>query len=293
MKIAIFGNSKKLVNKPILEKLFSIIATKNADVFIEESLHDFIVNDLHLHPKIEGTISDNNFRADLVLSVGGDGSFLNTAARIGNKGFPIVGINAGRLGFLADISMETLDQSMQEIFHKQFDLEERTLLQIECGDSCRFDCLKYGLNEIAVMKQDSSSMISIHVSIDGEKLHSYQADGLIIATPTGSTAYSMSVGGPLVIPTANVLVLTPIASHSLNVRPLVVTDDCTISLRVEGRSANFLAAIDGRSEIFKMGTELKIRKADFKVKVLKQPGHTFFNTLRTKLMWGADIRGEM
>jgi NAD+ kinase len=226
---------------------------------------------------------------DAVLSIGGDGTFLSTAAHIGKKQIPVLGINTGRLGFLADVPVENILPALESLLSSNYDIEERTLLFVETSDHTQLDN-PYALNEVSVLKQDSSSMISIHTYLNGEAIHTYQADGLLISTPTGSTAYSMSVGGPIVVPQAQNILLSPVASHSLNVRPLIVPDNWIIELDVKSRSHCYQVALDGRSVILSEDTKLRITKADFCVKVIKQRNHTFFHTLKSKLMWGMDKR---
>ena len=227
--------------------------------------------------------------ADQVVTIGGDGTFLKAASRVGKKNIPILGINTGRLGFLADISPEEMEETIDEIYNNHYKVEERSVLQLKCDDE-KLMASPYALNEIAVLKRDSSSMISIHTAINGAHLTTYQADGLVIATPTGSTAYSLSVGGPVIVPHSKTIAITPVAPHSLNVRPIVICDDWEITLDVESRSHNFLVAIDGRSESCKETTQLTISRADYSIKVVKRFNHIFFDTLRNKMMWGADVR---
>ena len=225
----------------------------------------------------------------MVISMGGDGTFLKAASRVGRKNIPILGINTGRLGFLADISPEEMEETFNEIHENRYEVEERSVLQLKC-DNEKLQRDPYALNEIAVLKRDSSSMISIHTAINGAPLTTYQADGLVIATPTGSTAYSLSVGGPIIVPHSKTIAITPVAPHSLNVRPIVIRDDWEITLHVESRNHNFLVAIDGRSEPCQENTELTICRADYTIKVVKRFNHIFFDTLRNKMMWGADVR---
>ncbi len=290
MRIAVFGNTYKTEIFPQVEILLSVFKKHNVSIIMDAEFYEFIFENLAITPDVEDLINHDKFQADLAVSMGGDGTFLSTAARIGNKNIPIVGINTGRLGFLADIADDEIESTFEKIFNNEYLIEERSLLQLNCGNCCHFSSHNIALNEIAILKQDTSSMITIHTYINDEHLISYQSDGLIIATPTGSTAYSMSVGGPLLVPNAKNLILTPIASHSLTVRPLIITDDCEIRLKVEGRAKTFLTAVDGRSEIFEQGSTLVIKKADFNIRILKQKEHDFFNTLRNKLMWGADAR---
>mgnify|MGYP000193513206 FL=1 len=208
----------------------------------------------------------------------------------GSRNIPILGINTGRLGFLADVSPEEMEDTFNDIYNGNYRIEDRSVLQVSCKEQ-ELKGYPFGLNEIAVLKRDSSSMISIHTAINGAYLTTYQADGLVIATPTGSTAYSLSIGGPVIVPHSNTIAITPVAPHSLNVRPIVINDDWEITLDIESRSHNFLIAIDGRSETCREGSRLTIRKADYKINVVKRNSHIFFNTLRNKMMWGADGRG--
>lgn len=289
MKIAIFGNIYREIILTHIELLFEHFKSGDVTFLLDNELFQYI--------KIQGkcctdhtcTIEDDDFEADIVLSIGGDGTFLNTAARVGRKQIPIIGINIGRLGFLADISGENLIPAMEAILAKRYEIEERSLLYVEASDGTVFD-YPYALNEVAVLKQDSSSLLTVHTRINGENVHSYQADGLLVSTPTGSTAYSLSVGGPIVVPSSQNFILSPIASHSLSVRPLIIPDNWAVELDVNSRSHCYLIAIDGRSQVLEEKTKLKITKADYSIKIIKQLNHTFFDTLKNKLMWGVDKR---
>jgi NAD+ kinase len=221
---------------------------------------------------------------DLALSVGGDGTFLRTAAVVGNSDVPVLGINTGRLGFLADVNFSDLKETLHEIFAGEYEIEERSLLEIAVDEPNR------ALNEVAILKQDTASMLTIHTYINDDFLTSYQADGLVVATPTGSTAYSLSVGGPILVPSSPSFVLSPIAPHNLTSRPLIVQDDARIKLRIESRSNSFLVSLDGQSQVCHVRTEIEVQKADYMLKVVKRKGHTFYETLRDKLMWGVDVR---
>lgn len=289
MRIAVFGNIYRSVLLSHIEVLFDYFKDKDVLLLLDSPLYDFVRE--HSTCCLDSTkiIQNDDFQADLALSIGGDGTFLNTAARIGRKNIPILGINTGRLGFLADVPSDEIVPALNAIMEKKFLVEERSLLYLETSDDTCFD-YPFALNEISVLKQDSSSMMSITASVNGEKVHTYQADGLILSTPTGSTAYSMSVGGPLVIPQTQNFILSPIASHSLNVRPLIIPDSWTIELDVHSRSLCYLVAIDGRSKVLDQKTKLRITKADYSIKVIKQLNHTFFDTLKNKLMWGVDKR---
>lgn len=290
MKFALFGNTYQAKKSAHVIRLLSILKQYNAVVYINREFYHFLVDEQNMDIQAAGVFEGNDFEADMVLCMGGDGTFLKAASYVGNKNIPILGINTGRLGFLADVSPEEMEDTFKDIYNHNYKVEDRSVLQvISNGQSLKgYPC---GLNEIAVLKRDSSSMITIHTSINGAYLTTYQADGLVIATPTGSTAYSLSIGGPVIVPHSNTIAITPVAPHSLNVRPIVINDDWEITLDVESRSHNFLIAIDGRSETFREGTRLTIRKADYNIKVVKRPNHVFFHTLRDKMMWGADGRG--
>lgn len=287
MKIAIFGSKHQ--KKEQIEKLFKILLDNKTEIYLQEKFYNYLKDVLYLQYDIAGTIANDEFSADLVISIGGDGTFLRTASIIGKKNIPILGINAGRLGFLADVGEKDLEATFADVFSGNYRIEHRSQLQLstEHRDYLGFN---YALNEIAILKQDTASMITVHAHINDEYLTSYEADGLIVATPTGSTAYSLSVGGPVMTPTAANIVIAAVAPHSLSNRPLVVTDDCVLTLEVESRNQNFLISLDGRSNIFTTGTKLIIKKADFTLRLIKRKENTFYNTLRNKLMWGVDPR---
>ncbi|MEI7675206.1 MAG: NAD kinase [Bacteroidales bacterium] len=287
MKIAIFGNNHQTDKSSQVIRLFELLKKRNIEVFVGKEFFDFLSLHQGYTPQIEGIIVGDNFDADLAISVGGDGTFLNAAERVGRKGIPILGLNTGRLGFLADISEGEIEDAVDEILQGNYTVEVRSQLKMNFGS--HLQDTHYALNEIAVMKQDSSSMITIHAWLNDEYLNTYQADGLIVATPTGSTAYSLSVGGPIMMPQANNFILSPIAPHSLTVRPLVIPDDYTITLQVESRNNHFLVAMDGRSQIAEV-CKFEIKKAEYPVRIAKRISHTYFDTLRNKLMWGADKR---
>ena len=289
-KFVLFGNIYQAKKSAHVLRLLSILGKYQAEVYIEKEFHQFLTKEQKMDIHSANVFDRNDFDADMVLSMGGDGTFLKAASYVGNKNIPILGINTGRLGFLADVSPEEMEETFEDIYKGNYKIEDRSVLQVTSeGQPLKgYAC---GLNEIAVLKRDSSSMIAIHTSINGAYLTTYQADGLVITTPTGSTAYSLSVGGPVIVPHSNTIAITPVAPHSLNVRPIVINDDWEITLDVESRSHNYLIAIDGRSETCREGTRLTIRKADYYIKVVKRPSHVFFHTLRDKMMWGADGRG--
>ena len=232
---------------------------------------------------------DELTNVDLVISMGGDGTFLKAACMVGEREIPILGINQGRLGFLADVLPSEIEDVLEHVLRRDYMIENHTVIKLEADGEC-VDCCPFALNDIAVLKRDTASMISIKAYINGEFLVNYQADGLIIATPTGSTAYSLSNGGPIIVPQSGSLCITPVAPHSLNIRPIVINDTSVIELEVCSRSHNFLVAIDGRSMKLTEGTRLTIRKADYMVKLVKLKNQRYFSTLHRKLMWGADSR---
>ena len=289
-KFALFGNTYQAKKSAHVLRLLSVLEKHQAEVSIQKEFYQFLIKDQKMDIRAAGVFDGNDFEADMVLSMGGDGTFLKAASYVGNKNIPILGINTGRLGFLADVSPEEIEETFEDIYKNSYKTEDRSVLQA-FSQGQPLKGYPFGLNEIAILKRDSSSMITIHTSINGAYLTTYQADGLVIATPTGSTAYSLSIGGPVIVPHSNTIAITPVAPHSLNVRPIVINDDWEITLDVESRSHNFLVAIDGRSETCREGTRLTIRKADYNIKVVKRTNHVFFHTLRDKMMWGADGRG--
>lgn len=289
MKVGIFGSQYQQEKQSIIRRVFSKLTSLEAEIYVDTLFHDYLLDAFGFEPPINGLLTGDIFDLDVAISLGGDGTFLRTAARVNRQNIPILGINTGRLGFLADVGSTDVEDTLEELFKHYYKVEERILLRLET-ESRAYKGYNYALNEVAVLKRDTSSMITIHTSLNGEYLTSYQADGLVIATPTGSTAYSMSVNGPIILPQDNSIVLSPVAPHSLNVRPLVIPNDFEITLGVESRNRTFLISLDGRSEIFPAGIQLKISKADYTTKVIKRYNHTFYETLREKLMWGADVR---
>ena len=289
-KVGIFGSSAHITRSYLIKRMFGKLLSLGLEVYVDKKYFEALSDSIEETIPCNGLIESDNFDLDIAISIGGDGTFLKTAARIGDKGIPILGINQGRLGFLTDINRNDLDDAIEDIFKNYYRIEERTLLQL-CPQGSKFiESYNFALNEVAIMKRDTSSMLSIQTSIDNDYLTTYQSDGLVIATPTGSTAYSLSVNGPIIVPTASNLVLTAIAPHSLNVRPLVISDDCKVKVTVESRSKTFLVALDGRAEVFPTGVEFNICKAPYTTKVIKRHSQNFFETLSEKLMWGIDSR---
>ena len=289
MKIGVFGNVCEEDHLNVVKDLFERLCDWKAEVYVQSLFSDFLRDRFGYIPEIKGDIADCEADLDMALSVGGDGTFLRTVLQIHKKNIPVLGINTGRLGFLADVGGSQIDETLTELFRGHYKIEERSLLQL-FTEGQTFSGFNYALNEIAILKRDTASMITIHTYLNDDYLTSYLADGLLVATPTGSTAYSMSVNGPILLPQNSNFILSPVAPHSLNVRPIVIPDDFTITLRIESRTNSFLVSLDGRSEDLPDGIELKICKADFKTRLIKRLNNTFYQTLREKLMWGADVR---
>lgn len=290
LTFAIFGNEYQTRKSTAAQKLLSILSERKAVVHIERRFCRFLSDVQQL--AVEGchVFDTLDFDVDYVISMGGDGTFLKAASMVGPRCVPIVGINTGRLGYLADVSPTEMEKAIGMIYKGNFIVERHAVIEVEAEGSALGNC-RFALNDIAVLKQDNASMITIHARIDGENLVTYLADGLIVSTPTGSTAYSLSNGGPIIMPQTDVLCLTPVAPHSLNIRPIVVPATAEISLDIESRSHKFLVAIDGRSEKLPETARLHIRKADYEVNIVKRRHHKYIATLREKMMWGADTRG--
>ena len=289
LKFAIFGNEYQAKKSVSIETILAFLEKKKAEIYVENAYYDFLVRDLHLDVKVAGVFEDYNFDVDYVISMGGDGTFLKAASRVGAKGTPIIGVNMGRLGFLADVLPSEIESALDSLYAGDCLIEEHAVIQVEAEGGILAGN-PFALNDIAVLKRDDASMISIRTQVDGEFLVTYQADGLIVTTPTGSTAYNLSNGGPIIIPQSGSICLTPVAPHSLNIRPIVINDTAVITLDIESRSHNYLVAIDGRSERMTEETRLIIRKAPHSIKIVKQRNQRYFSTLREKLMWGADQR---
>ena len=291
LKFAIFGNEYQAKKSTSIEKILDYLAQKGAEIYMENAYYEFLTRSQLIDVKAAGVFEDYNFDVDYVISMGGDGTFLKAASRVGAKGTPIIGVNMGRLGFLADVLPGEVEAALDSLYAGECQIEEHVVIQVEAEGGVLAGN-PFALNDIAVLKRDDASMISIRTQVDGEFLVNYQADGLIVTTSTGSTAYNLSNGGPIIIPQSSSLCLTPVAPHSLNIRPVVINDTAEITLDVESRSHNYLVAIDGRSERMTEGTRLVIRKAAHTIKIVKQRNQRYFSTLREKLMWGADQRGR-
>lgn len=289
LRFAIFGNEYQRRKSASAQQLLECLSRRQAVVYIEEGFCRFLSESQHVKADIAGTFRDLDFDIDYVISMGGDGTLLKAASKVGARSVPIIGINMGRLGYLADVPATDIEESIERLYSGDYVTENHSVIEATAMRGSLSGCPR-ALNDIAVLKQDNASMITIHARIDGKELITYQADGLIISTPTGSTAYSLSNGGPIIMPATDVLCLTPVAPHSLSVRPIVVPAKAEITLTVESRSHNYLVAIDGRSEKLPERTTLRIRRAPYEVKIVKRHGGGYITTLRGKMMWGADAR---
>ncbi|MEN9917731.1 MAG: hypothetical protein RL662_167 [Bacteroidota bacterium] len=290
MKIGIFSNEYQ--KKEIIEKVFGILSAHKTEIYLQKDFYKYLSSCIKMDERSIQIIEDVNPVLDMVFSIGGDGTFLRTVSALQSTKIPILGINTGRLGFLADISAKEIDTTLSEILRGEYSVERRS--QIELNIANTDNCVDHALNDIAVLKQDLASMITITMYINGELLSTYEADGLIVATPTGSTAYSMSVGGAILAPDTPNFIISAIAPHSLTSRPLVVGDDNVLTMEVKSRSSSFLISVDGRSRIIPIeeGRVLTIQKSQNPVYIVKRLGHTFYGTLRNKLKWGTDPRQE-
>ena len=293
MKVAIFGQYYQNDTRPIIKDIFVFFNRNNVELAIEEKflkiLHDEKI--LEREYKTYSSHEDLDSSFDILISIGGDGTILRAATYVRDSGIPILGINAGRLGFLAKVQKENIGTFLQIVLEKKYTLSERTLLSLETSlDNSVFKEINFAMNEVTVSRKDTTSMVTIETHLNGEFLNSYWADGLIIATPTGSTGYSLSCGGPVLTPDVKSLVITPIAPHNLNARPLVIPDDTEIKLKVSGREEHYLVSLDSRISSINNNTELTIRKTPFKINMVEIPGETFLKTLRNKLLWGEDKR---
>ncbi|MTH16196.1 NAD kinase [Flavobacterium sp. LC2016-01] len=293
MKIAIYGQYYQNSTEPIIKDIFSFFASNNVELVIEENFLEMLYEKQLIKKDYKtfssSTILDNSF--EMLISIGGDGTVLRSAAFVRNSGVPLLGINAGRLGFLAKVQKENIDSLLQFVIDQNYTTSERTLLGLTSEPkNDAFEELNFAMNEVTVSRKDTTSMITVETYLNNEYLNSYWADGLIISTPTGSTGYSLSCGGPILTPDVKSLVITPIAPHNLTARPLVIPDDTEITLRVTGREDQYLVSLDSRISSVKNESILKIKKTDYKIKMVEIPGETFLKTLRNKLLWGEDKR---
>jgi NAD+ kinase len=293
MKVAIYGQYYQNSTEPIIKDIFAFFNKNNVDLVIESEFLGILYEKKLLEKQYKTFSSykelDSSF--DILVSIGGDGTILRAATLVRDSGIPILGINAGRLGFLATVQKDNIAELLQLVIEKKYTISERALVSLHCEPEIpEIRDLNFAMNEISVSRKDTTSMITIETSLNGEYLNSYWADGLIISTPTGSTGYSLSCGGPVLTPDVKSLVITPIAPHNLNARPLVIPDGTEIRLRVSGREEQYLVSLDSRIASVKNDSVLTITKTPFTIKMAEIPQHTFLKTLRNKLLWGEDKR---
>jgi len=291
MKIAVYGKTFNQGFKPYILELFGILEAHKVQLEVYKPFYDFICCETGNEPKIYNVFNDyGDFdrSCDLMVSIGGDGTFLASIPYVIHNQIPIIGINSGRLGFLANISKESINEAFQAILSGNYSFESRTLISIKQPEGI-FEGLNFALNDITIHKSNSS-LITIDAYINDEFLNTYWTDGLIISTPTGSTAYSLSVGGPIVVPGSENLIIAPISSHNLTVRPLIIPDTNTISLKVNSRSGTYAITADNRTMQTDTRETFRIEKSEFRLNMLKLPNTSFYTTLRNKLMWGEDVR---
>ncbi|WP_028663963.1 NAD kinase [Runella zeae] len=290
MKIAIHGRNFALETAPFVQTLFDNLHQKQVEVSISSSFYSFLqsvgINSYskktYLHP--HGAPD-----TDFIFSIGGDGTLLECVMQARSRQIPILGFNTGRLGFLATVSPASIQKALESFFDQQFQIEDRTLVSLHSSADL-FEDYNFALNDFTITKTDTSSMITVHAYLDGEFLNSYWSDGLIVSTPTGSTGYSLSCGGPVVLPTNNIFIITPISPHNLNVRPMIIPDASKLSFRVESRSSNFLVSLDSRFRIVDETVTLMVKRENFNARLVKLNQDNFVETLRTKLHWGLDAR---
>lgn len=292
MKVAIFGQYYQNDTRPIIRDIFVFFNQNNVEMVIEENFLK-ILYEQEIVVKTYNTFAsykdlDSSF--DILISIGGDGTILRAATFVRDSGIPILGVNAGRLGFLAKVQKDNIESFLQIVLEKKYTISQRSLLSIESNPLHPEIEINFAMNEISVSRKDTTSMITIETYLNGEYLNSYWADGLIISTPTGSTGYSLSCGGPIFMPGVKGLVITPIAPHNLNARPLVIPDDTEIKLKVSGREEQYLVSLDSRITSVSNNAELMIKKTPFQINMVEIPEETFLKTLRNKLLWGEDKR---
>jgi len=292
MKIAIYGQSADKISKNIFLELLSISKNENIILLIEKKYNSILLHKSeisHTH-KLFSSYEDLDSTIDLMITIGGDGTLLRSITFVRDLGIPIIGINTGRLGFLATLNQELLNVELKKILKGEFKIEERSLLEVRVNNNDDFSDFNFALNEVSVGRKNTTSMIEIKTTLNGEYLNTYWADGLIVSTPTGSTGYSLSCGGPIMTPSSQTFSITPIAPHNLNARPLVISDEIKIELSVEGREETHLLSLDSRINSLKNNVKIKIKKANYKIKLASFQNNSFYKTLRSKLLWGEDRR---
>lgn len=293
MKFAVYGQYYQQNTKEIISEILQVLNKNRIEIVLEKNYSELLleknvpIGDYSTFASYKDL--DSTF--DVLISIGGDGSILRAATFVRDFGIPILGINAGRLGFLANVQKENIKQALHYIFKKEYSISARTLLSLECSPkNADIEKLNFAMNEVTVNRKDTTAMITIETYLNEEYLNSYWADGLIVSTPTGATGYSLSCGGPLLTPDVSSLVITPIAPHNLNARPLVIPDNTEIKLKVSGRESQYLVSLDSRITFMNNETTLLIRKTPFKINMIEFPEEGFLKTIRKKLLWGEDKR---
>lgn len=291
MQVAIYNRTFEEQDLPVMKHILAMLKTHNLQVVLYKDFYERISQHISFEqtPRLFTGKKDLPTNIDMLFSLGGDGTLLDTVVFVGNSNIPLIGINLGRLGFLAAIPEEEVDGAIMSLVRGSYTLEKRTLIHLDSSVPL-FDGAPYALNEFTIHRKDSSSMIKIHTYLNGEFLNTYWADGLIVATPTGSTGYSLSCNGPVVFPQTSSFVITPVAPHNLNTRSIVVPDDNVISFEVEGRAEQFLCTLDSRTETITSGVQLAVKKESFTVSLVRPDEHNFLKTIRQKLYWGIDRR---
>ena len=289
MRIALFGKTIAPENREYMRQLFKKLADNQVEIVVYQLFADIVAAYIPVGVQFTVFHSHEDLKADLLFSIGGDGTILDTVPFVLNSGIPVVGINMGRLGFLSSISKNEIDMAVNSVLTGDYTVEQRTLLELVSPEKV-FDDVKYALNELNVIRNPEHSLLAIKVFVDDIYLNTYWGDGILLATPTGSTAYSLSAGGPIIAPNAKNFVITPIATHNLTVRPVVIPDDSTIRIQVEGREKKFVFSMDSRSCTLDTSVQLEVRKAGFCLNLVRMRGEDFFGTIRNKLMWGKDNR---
>ncbi|WP_411973423.1 NAD kinase [Sphingobacterium sp. Lzh-3] len=292
MRIAIYGREFQPSVITHVKHLFEYLVAKNIEIWVYDPFHKFLITQFECDFNFSTYNSYQEIKdhIDIMLSLGGDGTMLSAVSLIKDSGIPIAGINFGRLGFLASINKNDFEDAIDDILNQRFTIQKRVLLSVESEQVNLFQGNHYALNDITVFRYDSSAMITVNARINGELLNSYWADGLIIATPTGSTAYSLSCGGPIIMPESGNFVITPISPHNLNVRPIVISNQFTLELEIESRSNQYILSCDSKNESIDTSVKLTIKQAPFTINLIRLPHESFFSTLREKLLWGIDVR---
>lgn len=292
MKIAIYGRKLQSGSLQVINDFFKLITERDIEYFIYEPYFKQIKNsvDFKIQPELFNQVDKLiKNEVECLISLGGDGTFLDTLTIVRNSNLPVLGFNLGRLGFLSSISIDNIDSAFTTLMNRHYVIEKRSLLQMESTQSL-FNNNSFALNDFTIHKRDTAAMITIHTYLNGELLNTYWADGLVVSTPTGSTAYSLSCGGPVIFPDAKSFVVTPVASHNISIRPIIIPDDTILSFEIEGRGKNFLVSLDSRYEIVDYGCQLAVSKSKFYMNLIKLNTQNFISTLREKLMLGIDNR---